>query len=83
MQEQFQYISSGKIPQTIVVIIEGDFENGNTFRPGDDLTITGLLTYRYNTKLRKDAVLPLQLVIYSNTIVVQKANKSNFNDELS
>lgn len=27
MQEQFQYISSGKIPQTVIVIIEGDFQN--------------------------------------------------------
>lgn len=74
MQEQFQYISSGKIPQTIIVIIEGDFENGGIFRPGDDLTITGLLTYRY-IKLKKDFIVPLQLVIYSNNIVVQKANK--------
>ena len=49
MQEQFQYISTGKIPQTIPVIVEGDFDNLGPFRAGDDLTITGFLGYRYNS----------------------------------
>lgn len=69
VQEQFQFISSGKIPQSITVILEGNVSINTVFRPGDDLTITGILSYRYK-KLMKDFTILPQLVIVANSIVI-------------
>ena len=82
MQEQFQYISSGRIPQTVIVIIEGDFQNVEYFRAGDDLTITGLLSSRF-VRLRNESYLSPQLVLYANHIALQKSQKSMFEDDLN
>ena len=82
MQEQFQYISSGRIPQTVIVIIEGDFQNVENFRAGDDLTITGLLSSRF-VRLKNESYLSPQLVLYANHIALQKSQKSMFEDDLN
>ena len=82
MQQQFQYITSGRIPRTIIVVVEGDLQSGGTLRPGDDLTITGLLTYRYH-KLKKEYHVVPYLILYANHIVIQKTNTHVLNDELT
>jgi DNA replicative helicase MCM subunit Mcm2 (Cdc46/Mcm family) len=82
VQEQFQFISSGKIPQTLTVVMEGSVSTV-PFRPGDDLTITGVLSYRYK-KLQKDfAILP-QLIVAANSILIEKSGNyiSQTNEEL-
>ena len=70
VQEQFQYISSGKIPQTISVILEGDISGETIFRPGDDITITGLLCYRYKP-FRKDFKIMPQMILVANNITIE------------
>jgi DNA helicase MCM9 len=50
MQEQFKHISAGKLPQAMTVIIEGNFTN--SFRPGDDITISGIIDYRYKKPVK-------------------------------
>jgi DNA replicative helicase MCM subunit Mcm2 (Cdc46/Mcm family) len=45
IQEQFKHISAGKLPQTLTIIVEGGLEDN--FRPGDDITVSGILDYRF------------------------------------
>jgi DNA replicative helicase MCM subunit Mcm2 (Cdc46/Mcm family) len=83
VQEQFQFISSGKIPQAITVVLEGNVAGAAVFRPGDDLTITGVLSYRYK-KLMKDFKILSQLIIVANSVVIEKSGNylSDNNDKL-
>lgn len=55
------------------MVIEGDISGEINFRPGDDVSITGILTYRYK-KLLKDFRLQPQLVLIANSIILQKIN---------
>ena len=49
---------------------------GNSiFRPGDDLTISGILSYRYK-KLQKDYKIQPQMILLANSIVIQKTNSN-------
>jgi hypothetical protein len=41
------------------------------FRPGDDLTVTGVLSYRYR-KLLKDSQITPQLIIFANSVINEK-----------
>jgi DNA replicative helicase MCM subunit Mcm2 (Cdc46/Mcm family) len=65
------------LPQTLTIIIEGNF--ANTFRPGDDITVSGVIDYRYK-KPARDMKMQCQLVFFANNIVIQKINngKDNF-----
>jgi DNA replicative helicase MCM subunit Mcm2 (Cdc46/Mcm family) len=38
---------SGKMPQSLTVLTEGE-SNIDKFRPGDDVHISGVLAYRYD-----------------------------------
>ncbi len=44
-----------------------------SFRPGDDVTISGILDYRYKKPL-KDTKMICQLIIFANSISLQKQN---------
>ncbi len=59
------------MPQNLTVIIEGTMSG--SFRPGDDVMISGILDYRYK-KPMKDTKMICQLIIFANTISLQKHN---------
>ena len=80
VQEQFQFISSGKIPQTITVILEGDVGRDTVFRPGDDITITGLLSYR-SKPFRQDFKIMPQMILVANYISIEKSQSSNLKED--
>jgi DNA replicative helicase MCM subunit Mcm2 (Cdc46/Mcm family) len=71
IQEHFKHIDSGKMPQNLTVIIEGSMSSN--FRPGDDVTISGILDYRYK-KPAKDIKMICQLIIFANSISLQKTH---------
>lgn len=56
LQEPFRHMISGKMPQSLAVLVEGESLIDN-FRPGDDVYVSGVLTYRYD-KLLKDRIAP-------------------------
>jgi DNA replicative helicase MCM subunit Mcm2 (Cdc46/Mcm family) len=57
------------LPQTLTIIIEGGL--ANNFRPGDDVIISGILDYRFK-KPAKDMKMNCQLIIFANSIFLQK-----------
>jgi DNA helicase MCM9 len=69
IQEHFKHIESGKLPQNLTVLVEGNL--ASTFRPGDDITVSGILDYRYK-KPAKDMKMICQLIIFANSITLQK-----------
>lgn len=52
--------------------MEGNISGSSVFRPGDDITITGTLSYRYK-KLMKDFKILPQLILVANSIVIEKS----------
>jgi DNA helicase MCM9 len=67
LQEQFKHISAGRLPQSVVVVMEGPM--GATWRPGDDLVVSGVLEYRFK-KPANDQRMQMQLIIVANTVRV-------------
>lgn len=55
-----------------MVVLEGNVSGSSIFRPGDDLTITGVLSYRYKKLMKDFRILP-QLIIVANTITIEKS----------
>ncbi len=45
----------------------------NTFRPGDNVMVSGMLDYRYKKPI-KDMKMQCQLIILANNICLQKCN---------
>ncbi|CAM6001735.1 unnamed protein product [Sphagnum balticum] len=79
MQEQFRHISAGKLPQTISVVIEGE---GDAFRAGDDVTISGLLDYRFKKPI-PDQKVQVQLILVANQVINQRTGLARENDRKS
>jgi hypothetical protein len=52
--------------------MEGNISSSTIFRPGDDLTITGILSYRYKKLINNFKILP-QLIIVANSITIEKS----------
>jgi hypothetical protein len=52
--------------------MEGNISGSSVFRPGDDLTITGKLSYRYK-KLGADFKISPQLIMVANSIIIEKS----------
>lgn len=68
------------MPQTLTVVIEGNFPN--TFRPGDNISVSGILDYRFKKPV-KEIKLQAQLILFANNITLLKLNstKDNFDKE--
>ncbi len=62
------------MPQNITVLVENSM--ANTFRPGDNVMISGILDYRYKKPV-KDMKMQCQLIIFSNNIRLQKNNQND------
>lgn len=62
------------------MIIEGDIIGPSAFRLGDDITITGILGYRYK-KLQRDVKVSPQMVLIANHIAVEKSKFTNESDD--
>lgn len=45
----------------------------STYRPGDDVAISGILDYRYKKPI-KDMKMVCQLIVFANSISLQKQN---------
>lgn len=57
----------------MTVLVEGNI--ASSFRPGDDVMISGVLDYRFK-KPAKDMKMICQLIIFANNISFQKQNLS-------
>ena len=55
----------------MTVIVEGNM--ASTYRPGDDVAISGILDYRYKKPI-KDIKMVCQLIVFANSISLQKQN---------
>lgn len=80
IQEQFKHISAGKLPQTLTIIVEGGLEDN--FRPGDDITVSGILDYRFK-KPGSEQKVQMQMVLLANNITIQKSYTAKENDRES
>lgn len=67
LQEPFRHMISGKMPQSIMVLVEGE-SLIDSFRPGDNVYVSGVLTYRYE-KLIKDRLAPAEIIFVANNVV--------------
>ena len=55
----------------------------STFRPGDDVAISGILDYRYKKPV-KDMKMVCQLIVFANSISLQKqSNQDDTQDKES
>lgn len=52
--------------------MEGNVSSSSIFRPGDDITITGILSYRYKKLMKEFKIFP-QLIIVVNNIIIEKS----------
>ncbi len=53
-----------------MIVIEGVI--GGNWRPGDDIVVSGILTYRFK-KPMPDQRMQMQLIIVANSIHLQKS----------
>lgn len=81
LQEPFRHMVSGKMPQSITVVIEGE-SLIDSCRPGDDVFVSGLVTYRYD-KFAKERVATGDIILVSNNIVTKKRKNFRENQEFS
>lgn len=52
--------------------MEGNVSSSSIFRPGDDITITGILSYRYKKLMKEFKIFP-QLIIVVNNVIIEKS----------
>ena len=48
------------------------------FRPGDDITVTGILSYRYKPFKQDFKIMP-QMILVANHVLIEKSK--NFNEQ--
>lgn len=81
LQEPFRHMISGKMPQSITVLVEGE-NLIDKFRPGEDVYVSGVLTYRYE-RLLKDRTVPAEVIFLANNIVGTRRRSFKENHEFS